>query len=140
MRKGEAFITKAAVGITLLGMFTVFVAVFMSSLSTDYGRTIESQYDNPYADITSDVSAIQVEAQQIQKSSGIDAQSTDLAQAQGVLSAAEKAADTQSILMETLTTFRNILPFDDFVLYSLIAILSIVFLGAIAYIPLGRWF
>lgn len=138
-KRGEAFITKAGIGIAIFGLLVTFVAVFMGSLSEDYGRTIETQYSNNFNSVNSDLTDLQIESQQIQQSSGIDAGSQDIAQVQGVLSASEKAADSQTIIVDALNTIKEILPFDNFVFVALLSILAIAFIGAIIYIPLGRW-
>jgi hypothetical protein len=138
-KRGEAFLTKAGVGIALMSMFIGLITIFMSGLATDYSRNIESSYQDNFNAITSDLTEIEKEAQQIQKGSGLDSQASDLAQAQGVLSASEKKADSQTILMETINSIRDILPFDDFVYKGLLLILGAIFLSALIYVVLGRW-
>lgn len=138
-KKGEAFITKSMIGMSLFSLCVVFFSVLLASLSTDYGRTVESAYQDNFNSISTDLTAVEQEAQQIQKSSGLDAASTDIAQAQGVLSASEKAADAQTIFMEAISTIRDIVPFNDFVFYTILSIMGIAFFGAIVYIFIGRW-
>lgn len=138
-KRGEAFLTKAGIAVVLFGMFVGFFTLFMSGLASDYGRTIEDSYQDNFDGINSQVSTIEKEAQEIQKGSGLDSQASDLAQAQGVLSASEKKADTQTILADALNSIRDLLPFDDFIYNAILVILSIVFLGAIVYIFIGRW-
>ena len=138
-KRGEAFFTKVSIGLILFGMFVGFFTLFMSDLASDYGRTIETDYQDKFSGISSDVSAIQIEAQQIQKGSGIDSTATDLAQVQGVLSATEKQADSQTILADVINSIRDILPFHDFIYFALLAIIATIFIGAIIYGVLGRW-
>jgi hypothetical protein len=98
-----------------------------------------TEADAPVASRASGGVITQREAQNIQKNSGVDSASSDIAQVQGVLSASEKAADTQTILMDALNNLRKLVPFDDFVFYTLLTIISIAFLGAVIYIFVGRW-
>lgn len=138
-RRGEAFLTKAGIAIVLFGMFMGFITIFMSGLATDYGRTIEPAYQDNFNSVNSDLKAIEIEAQQIQKNSGLDSDATDIAQAQGVLSASEKKADSQTIMSDAINTMQDILPFSDFVDNAITLIISVIFLGAIVYIIIGRW-
>lgn len=138
-KRGEAYFTKVTIGLFLFTMFVTFITLFMSGIAGNYDRTIETAYANQYSGTNDQITAIQVEAQQIQKGSGIDSTATDLAQAQGVLSATEKQADTQTILTDVINSIRNLFPFSDFIFFSLLGIIGAITIGAIIYGILGRW-
>lgn len=135
----SGIITKATISVTLAVMFITMVLALMVALGADYGRNVDSAYTEQFVDVNTDIQAIQAEAIEIQQGSSIDADSSDIAQLEGVLSASDKTADIQNILKDTLIAIQNILPFGDFILNALLIVLAALMIGGVIYAFLGRW-
>lgn len=129
MSRGEGFLTQISVGVVLFIMAMTLTFSLMVGFGEDYSRTISQ--DDEFTALSADMMALQIESQDIQKSSGIDAKSSDIAQLQGVLSAGENQANTQTILTKIISEIQSIIPFDSYIVKGLGLILAILFLAAI---------
>lgn len=133
--------TTFAIGTTVLIMiFSVFFWG-LTDLASNYNVTVEDLYLESGQSISSQEKTNQkiiLESQEISRTSSLDEQATDTAQAQGDISAVKNTAQSSNILQTFISQFQNVIPYHQSITVAILSIISILFVAAGIYLLIGR--